>query len=148
MEEKIARAFLYPNKRERFLFDRFRADKDGSGGISRSRMDAVCRLPEIIDESLMLMKSSHFPKPDALIEILRAHGGTDTCFVISEYEELDGVFAPLKAAVEALNVEGFPSLIVALPSGFAHLKWESIASFQPNCFVRPKLRLDGAPWKE
>jgi hypothetical protein len=148
MEEVIAKAFIYPNKRKRFLFDRFRPRRDDFGGMSTDRFDALCRLPVIVDASLKMMKSNHFPPPAELVRILRNHGGGDTCLVLSEYGEFDGVFAPLAAAVEALNVEGFPSLIVALPSGFAHLKEESMASFQPNCFVKPRIRLDGARWDD
>lgn len=140
LENRISNAFIYPNKRERFLFDRFEKHND------RSRMDAVCRLPEIIDASLKMKKDNHFPAPDDLIKILKAHGVGDTCYVISDFEGFDGVIAPIEEAVNTLNTNGFPSLIVGLPSGFAHLKEESYASYQPNCFVRPRIRLDGIPW--
>ncbi len=59
--KKTAKAFIYPNKRERFLLDMSRKFEDASGGYTRGRADPVFRLPEIIDPSLMLMKSMHFP---------------------------------------------------------------------------------------
>lgn len=140
---KTAKAFIYPNKRERFLLDMTRKSKDTFCGLQRNQMDAVCRLPEIIDQSLMQMKSTHFPPPDQLISIMRHNGVGDTCFVISEYADMLGVVMPLVDAVNRLHVNGFPSLIVGLPSGFAHLKHESWASQQPNCFVKPRIRFDG-----
>ena len=141
--KKISKAFIYPNKRERFLLDIVRRSKDANRGYTRGRADPVFRLPEIIDQSLMLMKSMHFPPPEELISLMQQNGVGDTCFVLSEYTDLLGVVVPLVDAVNRLHINGFPSLIVGLPSGFTHLKYDSFASHQPNCFVKPRIRFDG-----
>ena len=140
--KKTSKAFIYPNKRERFLFDIVRRSKDSNSGYTRGRADPVYRLPEIIDQTLMLMKSMHFPPPEVLISLMRQYGVDDTCFVLSEYTDMLGDVMPLADVVNRHHINGFPSLIVGLPSGFAHLKDESTASHQPNCFVKPRIRFD------
>lgn len=136
LEKKIAKAFIYKNKQERFLFERSK----------KNRTDVIHKLPAIIDESLFMMKSTTFPSPEEIIKIMKSYSGGDNCYVISEYEDFDGVCISLQSAVEKLQWNGFPSLIVGLPSGFSHFKNESYASNQPNCFLKPKIRFDGAVW--
>lgn len=141
--KKTAKAFIYPNKRERFLLDITRKSKDTIGGLTRDQLHAVCRLPEIIDQSLMQMVSMNFPPPEQLISLMRQNGVGNTCFVLSEYVDMLGIVMPLADAVNRLHINGYPSLIVGLPSGFSHLKDESFASHQPNCFVKPRIWFDG-----
>ena len=74
---------------------------------------------------------------------MRENGVGDTCFVLSEFKDMLGVTLPLFDVVDHLHINGFASLIVGLPSGFAHLKDESWESGQPNWFMKPRIRLDG-----
>lgn len=138
MEDKIAQAFAYKNKRERFLFELKK----------RNRLSAICKLPTIVDESLGMNRSNSLPPPEDIIRIMQNFGVQDKCYVLSEYsrEGYDGVYLPLKNVVEALNTNGFPALIVGLPSGFSHLRDESYASHQPNYFLKPSKRFDGLNW--
>ena len=136
IEKKIAQAFIYKNKRERFLFEMAKKD----------RINAICRLEKIIDKSFSILQSNKFPVPTELIEIMSAHGVDKMCYVLSEYKEFDGVYVELRLAAEKLHQNGFPSLIVGLPSGFSHLKFESYASNQPNCFLKPLIRFDNISW--
>ena len=137
MEKKIARAFIYKNKRERFLFEM----------ANKNRSDAIHRLEKTIDKSFSVMQSTKFPPPAQLIQTMTEYGAGKMCYVISEdYEDFDGVYIELYLAVEKLRWNGFSSLIVGLPSGFSHLKLESYASWQPNMFLKPTIRFDNVPW--
>lgn len=138
MEKKIAKAFIYANKQDRFLFEMSK----------NQRLHAICRLPFMIDKSSGLMLNTQFPSPAEIVKIMQAQHVKDMCYVISEYENdgFDGEYVPLIKAAEKLNTNGFPSLIVGLPSGFSHFKEESYASNQPNCFLKPRIRFDGIPW--
>ena len=137
MEKKIARAFIYKNKRDRFLFEMSKNDSDTFGELPKARFDAICKLENIIDKSRCMMQSTKNPSPVELIKIMSANGVEKMCYVISEYKDFDGVYVELKLAVDKLQWNGFPSLIVGLPSGFSHFKSESYASVQPNCFLLP-----------
>lgn len=136
MEKRIAEALFYKNKRDRFLFERQKY----------SSVDTIAKLPNIVDSKLCIMKSAKFPSVDNIIATMKANGVGDKCYVISEYEAYDSQYKPLRDAVEQLNRNGFASLIIGLPSGFSHLKEESWASSQPNCFIKPNIRLDKKPW--
>ena len=135
MERKIAKAFICRNKRERFIFEMSK----------RRRFDAICRLPAIIDRTFAIMQSRKFPAPIELVRIMHDHGVKDICYVLSaDYDDgFDGEYVSLTDAAEKLHINGFPSLIVGLPSGFSHFREESYASYQPNCFLRPETRFDG-----
>ena len=145
-EKKIAQAFIYKNKRERFIFDMTKKDNDIFGEVTRTRFNAICRLEKIIDEAYLIMKSSQNPSPDELIKTMAMYGVGKKCYVLSEYKDLDGAYVDLRLAVDKLYCNGFPSLIVGLPSGFSHFKYESFASTQPNCFLKPMARFDSVPW--
>ena len=138
MEEKIAKAFVYRNKRERFIFEMSK----------RQRLDIICKLPFIIDSSYAIMKNNKFPSPVELVKIMQSYGVKDMCYVISEYNDdgFDGEYVLLIKAAKKLHTNGFPSLIVGLPSGFSHFKEESYASHQPNCFLKPLIRFDSVSW--
>ena len=60
MEKRIAKAFIYPNKQERFLFELSKKYKDNSG--ARIRQDAIFKLERIIDKTYTLMESRKFPE--------------------------------------------------------------------------------------
>ena len=138
IEKKIAKAFIYKNKQERFIFEMTKKD----------RLNAICKFESIIDKSFSVMQSNKFPPPIQLIEIMSSYGVGKMCYVISEYKEFDGVYVELRLAAEKLYQNGFPSLIVGLPSGFSHLKFESCASAQPNCFLKPLIRFDNSSWEK
>ena len=142
MEKKIAHAFVYKNKRDRFLFEMSKNDSDTFGELPKARFDAICKLENIIDKSRCIMQSTKNPSPVELIKIMSANGVGKICYVISEYKDLDGVYVKLDLAVAKLQWNGFPSLIVGLPSGFSHFKGESYASTQPNCFLQPLEKFD------
>ena len=146
IEKKIVDAFIFKNKRKRFFFEMTRNDREFFGELPKSRFNAICRLERIVDISFQIMISSKFPSIAGIIETMTAHGVEKKCYVLSEYKDLDGIYVDLCFAVEKLNQNGFPSLIVGLPSGFSHLKFESYASYQPNCFLKPKVRFDDVPW--
>ena len=146
MEKKIARAFIYKNKRDRFVFELIKKDREIFGELPKSRFNAICRLENIVDDTFKIMKSNKNPSSAELIKTMSAYGAEKMCYVISEYRDLDGVYVDLQLAVEKLKLNGFPSLIVGLPSGFSHLKLESYASCQPNCFLKPMIRFDCIPW--
>jgi hypothetical protein len=147
IEKKIAKSFIFPNKQERFLFDMARKSKETFAELPKPRFEAICRLENIIDASYAIMKSKQNPTPVQLIKTMSEYGVGKMCYVISEYKDFDGVYIELRLAAEKLQWNGFPSLIVGLPSGFAHFKYESYASSQPNCFLKPTIRFDGVPWK-
>ena len=109
-------------------------------------MDAICKLEMIIDRTWSFMESMKFPEPQEIIKIMKTYGVINKCYVLSEYRDYDGVYVDLNNAVEKLKWNGFPSLIVGLPSGFSHFKGESYASRQPNFFLKPKNRFDGLTW--
>ncbi len=146
MEKKIAKAFVYPNKQERFLFELSKKCKDNSSRFPETRLHAICQLERIIDRRFSFMESMKFPEPQEIIKIMNGYGVKNNCYVLSEYEDYDGVFVDLNKAVEKLRWNGYSSLIVGLPSGFSHFKGESYASRQPNFFLKPKNRFDGLPW--
>ena len=140
LEEKIAKSFIYRNKQDRFLFEM----------AKRRRLSAICKLPAIVDKSCLLLESQQFPSSVELVKIMQSFDVSDMCYVLSEYGDdgFDGEYVSLIEAVKKLQFNGFPSLIVGLPSGFSHLKYESRASTQPNCFLKPKTRFDGLAWKK
>jgi len=148
MEKKIAQAFIFKNKRERFMFEMAKQGRETFGQLPKSRFNAICRLENIVDPSLSIIQSKSLPSPKQLIEIMSAYGAGEICYVLSEYAEFDGVYVDLRLAAEKLNFNGFPSLIVGLPSGFSHLKFESYASRQPNWFLKPSIRFDNVPWSK
>lgn len=145
-EKKIARAFVYRNKRDRFIFDLSRKSKGFFGELSRDRFNAICRLETIIDDSFSILQSMRFPAPIEIERIMTSYGVKDMCYVLSENRDFDGVYIELTTAIYKLQCNGFPSLIVGLPSGFSHFKGDSYASTQPNCFLKPSVRFDGIPW--
>jgi len=139
MERKIAQAFIYKNKRNRFIFEMSKNDRDTFGELPRARFNAICKLEDILDKSCRIMQSTKNPSPVELIKIMSMNGVGKRCYVISEYKDFDGVCVELNLAVEKLQWNSFPSLIVGLPSGFAHFKSESYGSTQPNCFLQPMI---------
>lgn len=146
MENKIAKAFVYPNKQKRFLFELSKKCKNNFCELPKTGFDAICKLDKFIDKTRSFMDSMKFPEPQEIIRIMRIYGVKNNCYVLSEYEDFNGVFVDLNKAVEKLRWNGFPSLIVGLPSGFSHYKGESYASIQPNFFLKPKNRFDGLTW--
>jgi len=142
MEKRIARAFIYKNKRDRFLFEMSKNDTDTFGKLPKARFNAICKLENMIDKSCCIMQSTKNPSPVELIEIMSANGVEKMCYVLSEYIDFDGIYVRLDLAVDKLQWNGFPSLIVGLPSGFSHFKGESYASTQPNCFLQPLEKFD------
>jgi len=137
METRIAKAFIVGNRRERFLFDRMKKDP----------LTAIFKLPSILDSGCVLMSGTSFPATAEVVRIMQSHGVTDSGYIISEYrdEGFDGQYVPLLDAIEKVRGEGFPALIVGLPSGFSCFKEESVRGNQPYYFLKPRLRFDGAP---
>lgn len=146
MEKKISQAFIFPNKRERFLFDLSRKSKSNFGEIPKDRFMAICKLGDSIDDSYSLLVSNKLPKPSEIMRIMAKYQASSSCYVLSEYKDYDGVFINLDDALTKLQWNGFPSLIVGLPSGFSHYRGESYASSQPNYFLKPLKRFDGIDW--
>jgi len=68
---------------------------------------------------------------------MRKYDAANKIYIISYYDNLDGIFIDLETAVNEFSQNGPSSLIVGLPSGFTHYKGDSYASNQPNlCVVR------------
>lgn len=148
MERKIANSFIYPNKQERFLFELSRKSKDTFGELPRDRFNAICKLERIIDRSLSMMQSTKSLQPSEIINIMSTYGVKNNCYVMSEYKDFDGAYTELTLAIEKLQGNGFPSLIVGLPSGFSYFQGESFASTQPNFFMKPKIKFDNSSWNK
>ena len=61
-------------------------------------------------------------------QALRRHGATDTCYVISAANELDGREMPLSKAVEAISGSSSGGFISCLPGRLGYFEYEELKS--------------------
>jgi len=143
LESKIIKAFFYPNKQDRILFELLK-------NMHREVIHRLCHsYNDYIDRNYVVAgsESKKGRSSDDIIKVMQDNGVSSLCYVISEYEEFNRKQCKLKEALDSLNsCNGFAFLIVGLPSGFTFFQGESHSSYQPNFFLKPKMRFDGIPW--
>ena len=140
IEIKIVRAFCEKIFQSRFIYEL-------SGRKRSNFIRKLChRYRRYLKADCILDECKQFPAFEVCEQKMRLNSGHRECYVISEYPDFDGIYTDWVTAYDKLGINGFASITVGLPSGFAHFKAESYASFQPNCFLKPKNRFDGLPW--
>jgi hypothetical protein len=141
IEKKIITSFFYKNKRDRVLFELSR--NNGKEVIHKLCHDYL----NYLDNGRMLLQSSKRRMPPEIQSILKENGVKSLCYVWSEHSQYHRKHIDLAEAIEAHMYNGFASLVVGLPSGFAHFQGDSLGPTQPNCFLKPTERFDGIGWE-
>lgn len=140
IEGKIIKSFFYENKQERLQFEMSRRGSD----------EIVSKLSHTfanyIRESCVVGMRTKGRTDRAILDAMRANGVLKNCYVLCGQEDLTRSTCDLAMAVERLNTESRALLIVGLPSGFTFFQAETLASYKPNCFLKPEKRFDGIKW--
>jgi hypothetical protein len=116
-EAQLVRAFLLPQRQERYLelLSKPHRRSDVTGQLAHFKH---------IDMrwAVAIPKNAH---DDAhILLLLRARGAPDTCYAISEDEDLDGKEAPLAEALRTIFGRGIGTFLSCLPGKLAYFEDE------------------------
>ena len=116
-EEAVIKAFVVPDKQERFL-----------GFISNAkRRDKFLReLAHFrhLNPRFITPIPTRDHTPGALVSLLRGKGTGETCWVISEWERLDGREMSLESALSEIVGYGMGTIVSCVPGRLAYFEDE------------------------
>jgi hypothetical protein len=104
IEEAFVRAFIEPNRRERWL---------GKLASPTKRKSFLDRLNHCRDFDERYCRA--IPSNVDVVALLRSHGSPATCHVISDLGEIDGSALSLEEAVRQAEIGGFGTVMSCLP---------------------------------
>jgi hypothetical protein len=115
-ELELARAFLTPGGRDRFLAVRSRDDRRGkfTGSLAHS--------PKLNWRFGARVPPNAFA-PD-IAKLLRARGAPETCWAVSEWKLLDGREMSLDEALQQVVGSGMGTLLSCIPGRLAYYESE------------------------
>jgi hypothetical protein len=112
-EEAMVRAFISQARRSRWL--------ELLGSVKRRRrfLDRLNHCRDI-DERY----ATPLPSNADVVAMLRSHGASSTCFVVSDSATIDGRELPLVEAIEQVELCGWGTLVSCLPGLLAYYQDE------------------------
>ena len=116
-ETQLIRAFLLPQRQERYveLLSRPQRLKDETEQLAHFKhLDMRWAVT-------ILSKKQH---TSSILALLKSKGAPDTCYAISEDDELDGNEIPLAEALEAIVGRGIGTFLSCLPGTLAYFEDE------------------------
>jgi len=116
-ETQLVRAFLLPQRQERYLEllskpHRRRDVTDQLAHFKHIDMQWVVALPKNVHDA------AH------VLPLLKAKGAPDTCYAISEEEDLDGKVVSLAEALSTIYGRGIGTFLSCLPGRLAYFEDE------------------------
>ena len=117
-EELFVRAFIVPEKRERYLEFLKKPKRRG---------EILGRMYHMLDviPARMLPVANRDQSPDAVESCLRQKGAGKTCYAISPNDALDRKEFLLREALERLTAEDGVAVLCCLPGRLAYYKAEA-----------------------
>jgi len=126
LEKMIVKLFITKERQDRLFYEL----------TNNKRGNALNKFAKYLKPKVIIDKENSLPSNFDVYTRLMKFNLKDQCYIICWGYELDGKMIDLNSAIEQLNCNGFPALIVSIPSGFTYFKNESYASFQPNCLFK------------
>lgn len=108
-EEAIVRAFIIPDKRDRYL------TLLGKKKRRPKLHDALNHLLDLDPRYCIPLHSS-----EDVVAALQDRGAPEKCYVISAIQELDGREMSLTVAIESIETEGWGTLVSCVPGRLAY----------------------------
>lgn len=119
IEQAIVKSFFAKRLQDRVLFELSSAKK---------RRDALNRLCHSYESTLREEYMVEIQKPNSnpmeIARLLKKNGASDSCYVISWDEDIDGKELSLLTALESAVGMGFPSIISCVPGKLAYFEAE------------------------
>jgi hypothetical protein len=116
-DEAIIRAFLRPERAERFLA--LLARKDGRRKLRRE----LAHL-RAFDDRYLHRVAPNAATPQALAALLRGKGAPAECYCLSEHAAVDGRVLPLLEALTAVVGSGMGTIVSCVPGRLAFFEGE------------------------
>jgi hypothetical protein len=116
-EEALIRAFVVKGKRDRWL-------ECLSNPKRRSTLRGALAHFRDLDPRFIVALASNEQHAEAVAAKLRRYGATDTCSVISENLDIDGMRMALDTALEAVIGRGMGTLLSCVPGTLAYFEGE------------------------
>jgi len=116
-EPHLVRSFILPARQARYLelLSRPKRRKDVTALLARFK-------------HLDMRFAAHFPPSQhsaaQLLQILRSKGAPDTCYVISESSDIDGLTIPLSDAMTHIHGRGIGTFLSCVPGKLAYFEDE------------------------
>ena len=108
-EEAIVRAFIIPEKRDRYL------TLLGKKKRRPKVLDALNHFRDLDQRYCISLHSS-----TDVVAALRDRGAPEKCYLISAIRELDGREMSLSEAIETIEIEGWGTLVSCVPGRLAY----------------------------
>ncbi|WHY84646.1 hypothetical protein QNH39_18585 [Neobacillus novalis] len=133
IEEIIVKSFFNKRIQQRVLFEL---------SSSKKRQDAIERLNHNYLDTLRNEFMIEIPKPNSdpeeIVNLLKVHGASKNCYVIS-WHSLDGKEFPLTTAIEELIWYGMPSFISCTHGKLAYFQAEQVYGAPPRFILKRTL---------
>ena len=131
IEKIFIDSFVLKNRRERSLFELGSQNKRGSF------FNKLChRYNDLIDSK----KTTKIPEPNSdssvILKLLINQGAEKDCYIMSSFNEIDGLSLPLKEALDKCVGRGVPSIIICNPSKLAYFEAEQEIGPPPRLLLK------------
>lgn len=119
IEIKFVQTFVLKNKRERSIYELHSKKK------RREFFHKLCHdYNEIIDSRFMRKLDPPNSNSNDIRQILQKEGAGKSCYVLSHFEEIDGIRMPLSEALDNCVGGGMPSIVICSPKKLAYFEAE------------------------
>ncbi len=116
-EEAAIKAFIIPNRQERYL--NFLSSSKG-----RAKFISELAHFKALDPKYLLTIPSNQQNPSSLAKLLASMGAGPKCWIISEWDEVDGREMDLETALRKTIGYGMGTIISCIPGKLAYFEDE------------------------